>query len=236
MTRCSADRKGRIEAWNPAAERLFGHTAAEALSESYDMLIPEDRLDAYRATFAQVLAGEVAAAETVRRHKNGDPIEVSVTMSPIVDSTGAVVGVSKVMRDITTQKKLQSSLREAEERLHHIQKMEAIGAARRWHRTRLQQHPLGDSHALAHGRGIAAVGGLTRRRGDRGGTCDPRGGRARRNADSPAARILAPSGARATRRRSGRIITSLETMLRRLLGEQITLVTSSRTVGNALII
>ena len=94
-----------ITSWNQGAERLFGYTAAEAVGQSITILIPPDRVDEEPAILARIRAGErVEHFETLRRHKSGRLIDISLTISPIKDeNVGAIVGASKIARDISEQ-------------------------------------------------------------------------------------------------------------------------------------
>ena len=93
---------GVIMSWNKGAERLFGYTAAEMIGRPVDILFPPDRFDDEEAgILARIRRGErVEPYETTRRHKNGDLVEISLTVSPIIDAAGRVIGASKVARDI----------------------------------------------------------------------------------------------------------------------------------------
>jgi PAS domain S-box-containing protein len=109
---------GRITGWNPAAERLFGFTAAEAVGQNLDLVVPADRLPEVRETLRRIGAGlTVPQYETARRHKSGQRVEVSLSVSPIRSPSGTIVGASKIVRDITEAKKTREALtREIEER------------------------------------------------------------------------------------------------------------------------
>lgn len=102
---------GIITSWNSAAERLFGYTAAEAIGRPMTLLIPEDRLKEEPEILARIARGErVDHFETVRRHKDGTLLHVSVTISPIRDRSGKVVGASKIARDITRAKQAEAEI------------------------------------------------------------------------------------------------------------------------------
>jgi PAS domain S-box-containing protein len=108
---------GTILSWNAGAERLYGYTAAEMMGSSIERLIPADRLNEEDAALAHLRRGErVRHYETVRRNKAGELIEVSLSASPILDAAGNVIGVSKLARDITAEKRSASELRNSEER------------------------------------------------------------------------------------------------------------------------
>lgn len=95
---------GIIQSWNPGAERLFGYTAQEAIDKPITLLIPDDRLDEETSILARIRKGErVEHYETVRRRKDGRLVHVSLAISPIVDAQGAVLGASKIARDMTLQ-------------------------------------------------------------------------------------------------------------------------------------
>jgi PAS domain S-box-containing protein len=105
---------GTITSWNRGAERIFGYTAAEAVGRSIMLVIPRERWDEEDAILARLRRGErVEHFETVRVTKDGRLIDVSVTVSPLVDSEGRVIGASKVGRDITARKRTDEALREA---------------------------------------------------------------------------------------------------------------------------
>jgi PAS domain S-box-containing protein len=112
---------GIITSWNGAAERIFGYTAEEAVGQSITILIPEDRQNEERQILTRVRRGErIDHFETIRRHKHGSLIVISLTVSPVKDSEGKIVGASKIARDITVQKRTQEQIatlaREAEHR------------------------------------------------------------------------------------------------------------------------
>jgi len=96
------DLNGIITSWNPAAERLYGYTAAEAIGQSIRIIIPKDRDHEEDETLARIRHGEqISNFETVRVAKDGRLVEVSLTISPIRDVAGAIVGASKITRDLT---------------------------------------------------------------------------------------------------------------------------------------
>jgi PAS domain S-box-containing protein len=106
------DLDGRIRSWNAGAERLLGYRADEILGEPITRLHPEDRKDEEAMILSKIRAGEpVAHFETVRRRKDGSLVDVSLTISPVRDRLGAIVGASKIMRDITERKRYIEQLR-----------------------------------------------------------------------------------------------------------------------------
>ncbi len=107
---------GIIESWNRGAGDLFGYTAGEAIGQPMQILISPDRLDECHETLARISCGERADRfETVRRHKEGHLIDVSTTISPVLNDEGKVVGISKIARNITERKQAELILRTSEE-------------------------------------------------------------------------------------------------------------------------
>lgn len=104
----SKDLNGIITSWNRSAERLFGYSTEEIVGKSIMTLIPSDRSSEEHEILTRIRHGErIAHYETVRRRKDGSLVDISLTVSPIKDGRGKVVGVSKVARDITKQRKAQ---------------------------------------------------------------------------------------------------------------------------------
>jgi PAS domain S-box-containing protein len=104
---------GVIRTWNPAAERLFGYTAEQAVGRHISLLIPPDRANEEDHIIACLRAGERNEHfDTVRVRSDGQPVEVSLTISPIRDEAGRIVGASKIARDITERKRLENELRQ----------------------------------------------------------------------------------------------------------------------------
>ncbi|MFO0785946.1 MAG: PAS domain S-box protein [Phycisphaerales bacterium] len=101
----SKDLDGVIMTWNAGAERIFGYSAAEAIGRHISLIIPKDRLQEEAAIIRQLRAGQrVDHFETVRIRKSGSPIHVSLSISPIHDQSGAIIGASKIARDISQHK------------------------------------------------------------------------------------------------------------------------------------
>ncbi|WP_207423925.1 PAS domain S-box protein [Desertivirga brevis] len=116
--------EGIITSWNPSAERMFGYTEAEAIGEHISMLIPEERLQEEDYIISNVRKGvRVEHFETQRKTKNGRLIDISLTVSPIRDNEGVIIGASKIARDITEQRKNQRRLTNYSESLEAINKL-----------------------------------------------------------------------------------------------------------------
>jgi PAS domain S-box-containing protein len=104
---------GTITSWNQSAERLFGYTAEEAVGQNVALIIPEDRRNEETKILEQIRRGErVDHFETLRRRKDGSLLELSLTISPVKDASGRIVGASKVARDITERKQIERMLSE----------------------------------------------------------------------------------------------------------------------------
>jgi PAS domain S-box-containing protein len=104
----SKDIAGTITTWNNGAERLFGYTSDEIVGKPITFLIPSDRYAEERAILERISRGEqIESYETVRRRKDGSLINVSLTISPVRDAEGKIVGASKIARDITRQKRAE---------------------------------------------------------------------------------------------------------------------------------
>ena len=104
---------GIIQSWNSAAERVFGYAADEAVGRPITMLFPADRLDEEERIITRIRSGErVEHFDTVRLRKDGSAVPISLTISPIRDGEGRIIGASKIARDITERKRLEDQLRQ----------------------------------------------------------------------------------------------------------------------------
>jgi len=113
--------EGIITSWNPAAERIYGYSASEMIGKSVSLLVPPQRPDELQHILERILRGErVDHVETVRMRKDGQRIHVSLTVSPIKDATGQIIGASTIARDITERKRADEALRESEERYRDL--------------------------------------------------------------------------------------------------------------------
>src|SRR6204780_4658279 len=112
---------GVITSWNKSAERIFGYTPEEAIGQHITLIIPPERPHEESDILARLRRGErVDHFHTVRRRKDGSLLDVSLTISPVRDSSGCIVGASKVARDITAEKRAEHALRESEQRFRVI--------------------------------------------------------------------------------------------------------------------
>jgi PAS domain S-box-containing protein len=112
---------GIITSWNAGAEKLFGYKATEAIGQHISIIIPSDRLPEESYIIGQLRKGKsIEHFDTVRRHKDGREIQISLTESPIFDAAGNIIGASKMARDLTERKMYDEQLRQT-------QKMEAVG-------------------------------------------------------------------------------------------------------------
>jgi PAS domain S-box-containing protein len=119
---------GVITSWNKGAERLFGYTAEEAVGQNITLIIPPERRDEERTILEQLARGErVDHFETVRMRKDGSLLDVSLTISPMKDVSGRVVGASKLARDITERKRAEEALRQAQTDLAHASRLTTMG-------------------------------------------------------------------------------------------------------------
>jgi PAS domain S-box-containing protein len=109
---------GVVTAWNPAAERLFGYTAQEMIGQNIAIVIPEERRDEEREILAKLARGEtIEPFETERLARDGQRIDMSISVSPVKSTSGEIIGAAKIARDIRERRKAQADLvREMEER------------------------------------------------------------------------------------------------------------------------
>ena len=115
----SKDLNSIITSWNHGAEKMFGYTPGEIVGTSIMRLIPSDRLNEENYILDKIKRGEVVGYfETVRQTKDGRPIDVSITASPIKDPSGKIIGVSKIIRDITKNKRAEE---ESQKRLQELE-------------------------------------------------------------------------------------------------------------------
>ena len=113
----STNLDGEVTFWNSGAERLYGYTAAEMLGRSLSILLPTERSDEMMTLRSRVKNGErVENYDTVRRRKNGTLVDVTATISPLMNSNGEIIGVSGIAHDITNRKQAEHVLRESEDR------------------------------------------------------------------------------------------------------------------------
>lgn len=149
----SKDLDGVVKSWNKSAERLFGYTADEAIGQSIALIIPQDRLNEELSILEELKQGErVDHFETIRVRKDGAPVNVSVTISPVRDGNGRIVGASKVARDLTA-------------RIRQEHALEASNAALKRANEDLQQFAYSASHDLQEPlRMVATYSELLRKR------------------------------------------------------------------------
>jgi PAS domain S-box-containing protein len=111
----SKDLKGNITSWNISAERVFGYRADEIIGKSIMLLIPPELQHDEVMILSKIRAGErIDHFQTVRMKKSGERMDVSLTISPVKDESGTIVGAAKILRDITKQKKLESIVHTSE--------------------------------------------------------------------------------------------------------------------------
>src|SRR5690242_8933950 len=109
---------GIIESWNKSAERIFGYSEEEAVGRNIGVIIPPDLYAEEARILDRLRQGErIESFETVRKRKDGTLVDISVTISPIRDDKGQVIGASNISRDITAQKRAQRAIIEAQNRL-----------------------------------------------------------------------------------------------------------------------
>jgi PAS domain S-box-containing protein len=115
------DLNGIITDWNNGAQRLYGYSADEVIGKPISILVPSDRVDDFIEIMRKIRAGEsVKHFETVRRKKNGTCVQVSLTVSPVVDTDGRIIGASAIARDVSERQRQEAAVRESEERFSLI--------------------------------------------------------------------------------------------------------------------
>lgn len=116
----TTDLEGKVTSWNQAAERLYGFTEAEMIGETIQRVIPEERRAEEQFVLGSILDGKkVDHYETIRQHKSRRLLPVSLTVSPIWDDQGGIIGASKIVRDITDERNSQAQIRALLREVNH---------------------------------------------------------------------------------------------------------------------
>ena len=119
---------GIVTDWNAAAETMFGYTAAEMIGQPIVVLFPQERIAEEAAILDRIRRGEnVETFETTRRRKDGRVIPVAVTISPILDASGAIIGASKIVRDLSERQDRERRLNELQAELVHLSRLTELG-------------------------------------------------------------------------------------------------------------
>lgn len=118
---------GLITHWNRAAETMFGYAASEVIGQPILMLFPPEYEAEERSIIEQVRRGERTSHQTLRRRKDGTVFPAAVTVSPILDESGTIVGASTILRDLTQQRERDERLRDAQRELFHVQRLTELG-------------------------------------------------------------------------------------------------------------
>jgi PAS domain S-box-containing protein len=112
---------GIITSWNQSAERIFGYRESEAIGQHINLIIPEDRRGEETTILADLRKGkQIEHFETIRLRKDGTRLDISLTISPLKDHAGNIIGASKVARDITGKKRTEKTLRDTENQLRTL--------------------------------------------------------------------------------------------------------------------
>jgi PAS domain S-box-containing protein len=132
--------RGVITSWNSGAERMYGYTAEAIVGQNVSVLIPRERPDELSRMLAHVAGGErIEHFDTTRRRADGTIFDVSVSISPIRDQAGVIVGASTVTRDLTDRRRAEAAIRDLQERLDRAR------------RTRTLEQPLGAIRSVHQG-------------------------------------------------------------------------------------
>lgn len=124
----SKDLNGVITSWNAGAERLFGYTRAEIVGQPVTVLMPDSRKIEEVGILERIRRGErVEHFETVRQRKDGSPVDVSLTISPVKDAAGRIVGASKIARDISDRRRQEAALLVSQERFRLLASHAPVG-------------------------------------------------------------------------------------------------------------
>jgi PAS domain S-box-containing protein len=127
MAVVSSDLEGKITAWNPNAEHLFGWSAPEVIGKNVP-LIPPEKVEEYDKLQLKTVAGEITKGlETIRLDSKGKRIPVSISVAPVADENGSLTGTIAVIEDITERKRIEHELKQLEQQVLQAQKMEVLG-------------------------------------------------------------------------------------------------------------
>lgn len=115
------DSRNNIRFWNKGAEELYGYSSAEVVGRHISIIVPADRLDELEEMMGRVVGNkETVHRETVRRHKDGSLIDIALSLSPILDQSGAVVGIAAIGRDIRQRKKAEREIQQQKNDLEAV--------------------------------------------------------------------------------------------------------------------